>query len=674
MLNDTILSPSLTRSAPAKHRTETWQLVTLTAVLSLATFLHFYQLEQEGYANLYYAAAVKSMLTSWHNFFFVSFDAAGFVTVDKPPLGLWIQAASAWLFGFSGWSLLLPQVLAGVLSVALLYHLVQRTFGVTAGLLAALILTLTPISIAANRNNTMDSQLVLLLLLAAWAMMLAAEKGSLRWLLLSLFLVGVGFNVKMLQAFLVLPALYLLYFVAAPRSWRQKVWQLGVGTAVLLFVSLSWAVIVDNIPASERPFIGSSQNNTVMELIIGHNGGARLFAGSGPGGPGMGDNQPANFPPNGQPPGNPPTDGNQSGNPPPFAGQPAGGPPGLAGGGETGDQGIGRLLNQQLAGQISWFLPFALCAAVFLLLRSGFHWPLDARQHQVLFWLAWLLPMVLFFSFAGLFHRYYLEMLAPAIAALTAVGLLTWWQQYQQPGWYGWLFPLGIAATVILHAFIISDFPTWSRWLTPIVLAGGLGTAVAFAWLRSKPSHPSSLFAAALVALLLAPAIWSYTPIWFGGNTALPYAGPELQQERPFTTNSTTKTAETDPIPGLNQTLLTYLTDHYQGETYLVAGSNARTVAPYILATNYPAMAMGGFSGGDNILTADSLSQLVADGEVRFFLTSDQNGPPGRGQNNTLATWITQDCTAVSLPTTQTTPTGPRPAEPTPQLFDCQTP
>lgn len=687
MHNDTVFTSSFSQPV-AINRTRLAHLAALAGVLLLAVFLHFYRLEQEGYANLYYAAAVKSMLTSWHNFFFVSFDSGGFVTVDKPPLGLWIQAASAWVFGFSGWSLLLPQALAGVLSVGVLYHLVQRTFGPTAGLLAALLLTLTPISIAANRNNTMDSQLVLVVLLAAWAMMLAAEQGNLRWLLVSMFLVGVGFNIKMLQAFLVLPALYLLYFVAAPRSWWQKIWHLGAGTAVLLTISLSWAVVVDGIPASERPFIGSSQNNTVMELITGHNGGARLFAGGGPGGPGPTNGQP----PDGQPPdgspqnlppanGNPPINNNQPGD---GNNQPNNMPPGLAGGSETGDKGIGRLFNQQLAGQISWFLPFALFSFVLVFAGGGLRWPLDARQHQVLFWLAWLLPMVIFFSFAGLFHRYYLEMLAPAIAALTAVGLLALWQKYNQPGWQGWLLPLGIAGTVATHAFIIAAFPEWSQWLTPVMLIGSLGTAVLLLVIRYWQLDPvraprSSLFApilftAALAALLLAPAIWSYTPIWFGGDTGLPYAGPELQRGRPFfTANNNNNTITT---PGLNRELLTYLTENYQGETFLVAGSNARTVAPYILATDYAAMAMGGFSGGDSILTADSLSQLIANDEVRFFLVSEQNGPGGgpNGRGSDLTTWITQNCTAVSLQATTPAPNnnGPRPAESPQQLFDCQ--
>src|SRR5262249_18192812 len=158
--------------------------------------------------------------TSWHNFFYVAFDSGGFVSVDKPPLGLWVQAVSARIFGFSGWSILLPQALAGVASVALLYWLVRRVWGPVAGLVAAAALAATPIGVVANRNNTSDSVLILALLGAAWAVSIAAERGSLRWLLLGGVMVGLAFNVKMLEAYLVLPGLALVYLLGAPRTWR----------------------------------------------------------------------------------------------------------------------------------------------------------------------------------------------------------------------------------------------------------------------------------------------------------------------------------------------------------------------------------------------------------------------------------------------------------------------
>src|SRR3954452_10163301 len=198
-----------------------WHGLALAAILVLSAFLNLFRLTSEGYGNSYYAAAVKNMLTSWHNFFFVSFDA-GFVSVDKPPLGLWIQAASAYLFGFHGLSLLLPQALAGILSVALLYHLVRRAFEPVAGLVAALVLAVTPVAVGVERTNNSDGLLVLIVLVAAWAVIRATETGRVRWLLVGAVIVGLGFNIKMLEAYLVLPALYLLYFLAAPVSWGRR--------------------------------------------------------------------------------------------------------------------------------------------------------------------------------------------------------------------------------------------------------------------------------------------------------------------------------------------------------------------------------------------------------------------------------------------------------------------
>ncbi len=228
--------------------------VALLGILCLSAFLDWYQISKEGYANLYYAAAVKNMLTSWHNFFFVSFDA-GFVTVDKPPLGLWIQTASAWLFGFHGWSLILPQVIACLLSVALLYHIVGRTFDSRAGLAAALTMALTAVVIPTSRNNTADMLVVLGVLGGAYFVLRAAETGRRRWLFAAAAAVGLGFNIKMMEAYLVLPAFYLVYLLGAKVSIRRRITDLVLSTGVLFVVSFAWATVVTLTPASQRPGI-----------------------------------------------------------------------------------------------------------------------------------------------------------------------------------------------------------------------------------------------------------------------------------------------------------------------------------------------------------------------------------------------------------------------------------
>src|SRR5436309_12530319 len=266
-----------------QHRSPLWHRLALTAIMLISVFMNFFQLGQNGFGS-YYPAAVRSMMDNWHNFFFASYDPGGFVTIDKPPVGFWFEVASAKLFGFSPFSVLVPQALAGVLSVLLLYYLVRRHFGVIAGLLAALALALSPISMVTNRNITIDSTLALVLLVGAWAVMRAAETGRLRWLLLSAAIVGIGFNVKMLEAYLVVPAYGLLYLLAAPISLWKRVGQLALAGVVLLVISLSWALVVDLTPASLRPYVGSSQNNSEISLALGYNGINRLVGQFGRGG------------------------------------------------------------------------------------------------------------------------------------------------------------------------------------------------------------------------------------------------------------------------------------------------------------------------------------------------------------------------------------------------------
>lgn len=654
-----------------------WHRVALAVILLLAVFLRFFRLEQEGYANLYYAATVKSMLTGWHNFFFVSFDPGGFVTVDKPPLGLWVQAASAALFGFNGISLLLPQTLAGVLSVLLLYHLVQRTFGPTAGLLAALTLTVTPISVAANRNNTMDSLLVFILLLAAWAVSRAAERGRLRWLLLCAVLVGLGFNIKMLQAFLVLPAFYLLYLVAPPLPWWKRLVHLALATVVLLVVSLPWVVAVDLTPPEQRPYVGSSQDNTVMELIIGHNGMARLLPGglraltrsSGP--PTPSGSRPFAPPPGtrpGQPPGAslPPT--RRPGQPPAVPLTPSGRPgrPSAPGRGvgrpfvnEIGEPGLLRLFNHQLAGQVSWLLPLAGLVLLVAAWQTHLRFPLSQRHQSLLLWSAWLLPMVVFFSVANLFHRYYLEMLAPAIAALVGAGVVALWNDYRRPGWRGWLLPLALAGSSGVEACVLAGFPDWSRWLTPLMVglclaAGSVLVAARLARRSGRHIWTTVATAIGVLALLIPMAVWAFIPVWYGGDAALPYAGPDLLTEPRRTTS-----------PDMER-LVDYLLANRGDAAFLVATLNANTAAPIILATGEPVMALGGFSGGDPILTVDELAQETVDGTVRFFLL-----PAQAGQQADLRRWVVGHCTPVPPQLWRPAPSASGGPGGTLQLFDC---
>ena len=505
-------------------------------------------------------------------YFFVSYDA-GFVSVDKPPVGFWIQAASAEVFGFHGWSILLPQALAGVLSVALLYHLVRRSFGPAAGLLAALTLALTPISVATSRHNNLESLLVLTVLVAAWAFIVAAETGRLRWLVVGALVVGVGFNIKMMEAFLVLPAFYLLYLVGAPVGWRRRVIHLGLATVVIVAASLPWVVAVDLTPAEQRPYVGSSSFNTVTDLIVGWNGVERVV-------------------------------GNDKG---------------------VGEPGPLRFLNRQLAGQVGWLLPLAIVGlAAASSRRQGWRGrpglPLiNSRKHQALvLWGTWFVSQVVFFSGAGDWDPYYLAMLAPAVAALVGAGVVALWDDYRQPGWRGWLLPLTLVGVGGLQLYMLSLYPEWSRWLAPAIVILCLAAAASLVVARLKPrlrggGYPLAAVSVGVVALFLAPSIWAASTIWYGAETRSPTAGPQAGIGNDTSSRFGSNGGEVAPM-------VDYLEANQGDAPYLVAAMDSYLASPIILNTDEPVIAFGGFEGRDLVFSIKGLADLVNGGKVRYFV------------------------------------------------------
>ncbi len=600
-------------------------LYTLLAIFLLALGLRLFRLEQDGFSNLYYAATVQSLLTSWHNFFFVSFDPAGFVSVDKPPLGFWIQALSVSIFGFHGWALILPQALAGAFSTLVLYHLVKRGFGVNAGILAALILAITPISIATDRSNTPDGQLTFVLLLAALAAVKAAESGKLRWLVACAALVGIGFNVKMLQAYLVVPAFF--FFLPPPHALLKRLGQLTLAMLVMFTVSFAWTLAVDLTPASERPYVGSTATNHVIELVAVHNGVRRL----GPIAAWFGIRE-KEAPPSiaadieaasVQPVTPPPT--TDSVKPWPDGGM-----------AEVGEPGILRLFNPQMAGQVSWLLPLALLALISGIARTKWKQPLDREALFYLLWAGWLIPAIFFFSYGGLIHRYYLDMLAPPIAALSAVGLVTWTNDFLTHKRAGWLLPIVILLTTILTIFFLGYHPELGWLVIPIAVLGGI-TLLSFLLPLSSIKFPyQARTALILLNLLLVPFIWSTTPMWGGGDVILPYAGPDLIYWG----------GARDDITKY-ESLAAYLQSQHADETFLVATENAVVAAPLQLLTKHPVMAMGGFTGGDPILTTDQLAQLVVAHQIRYFLMEHHD--PITSEKTI---WLAKNCSLVKLDAT----------------------
>ena len=713
--------------------TTLWQRLALGGIIVISLFMNFFELGQNGFGNLYYAAGIRSMLDSWHNFFFVSFDPGGFVTLDKPPLGFWLQVLSAKIFGFTPFSVYLPQALSGVLSVALLYHLVRRHFGVVAGLLAALALALSPISIVTNRNNTIDSTLALVLLLGAWAVLRAAETGRLRWLLLCAVTVGIGFNIKMLEAYLVVPAFGLLYLLAAPNSIWKRIWHLALAGIVLIIISLSWALAVDLTPASQRPYVDSTQNNSEISLALGYNGINRLFGqlGMGPGGPpnrnagrpGQSPN-PNEIPPSLQQPsqgaGQPGGSGGPGGNGP---GGP-GGPGGSNGLFDTGIPGPLRLFNQPLGGQIVWLLPLAILGMLALAWQRRPRLQIDRQQQSLVLWGTWLLTMGIFFSVAGFFHQYYLTEMAPAIAALFGIGIVIMWHDYRLPSWRGWLLPLALIATGLEQIHILSSYPSWSLWLTPataILCTGGATVLIVLRIIqpielsRDQRNFLISVLSIAILGLMITPTIWAAIPVIQNTQAQLPVAGPAQQGDfgnpgGPPVNGNLGSPNGGPPLgsPGeasANMMLIKYLEAHQGNAKFLVATTSSMQADGIILATNKPVMSLGGFSGSDPILTTSQLETLIHQGTIRYFLLDsfgEGQQPPsaflenipkqyrdqlnqdrqrggggfGGGQQSSLTSWVTQHCTAV--PTSQwqsaSTTTNNRPGTSgANQLYDCAT-
>ncbi len=600
--------------------------------------------------------AIRSMLDSWHNFFFVSFDPGGFVSIDKPPLGFWLQAASAEIFGFTPLSIFLPQAASGVLSVLLLYHLVRRHFGIVAGLLAALALAISPISVLTNRNNTIDSTLVLVMLLGAWTVLRAAESGKLRWLLLCAVFAGLGFNIKMLEAYLVIPAYGLLYLLAALRRLRVRIAHLALAALLMLTISLSWVVAVDLTPAASRPYVGSSQNNSEVSLALGYNGVQRLLGQFGFGGSNAGNstsntsrNTTGAFPPTGT------GSGTFTGDfPQPGTGTSGGGSGGSSTGMfNTGNPGLLRLFNEPLGGQIVWLLPMALLGMLALAWQRRPRFREDPQQRSLILWGAWLLTMAVFFSVATFFHQYYLSTFAPAICALFGIGVVVMWRDYRSldksgtyDGWRSWLLPLALLLTALEQIHIIVSDPSWGTWLIPLIaIPCALAAAILLAArllprLRLNVRVVVSALCIALLALLLTSAVWSTIPVLADETASLPVAGSSGQTSGGLGVGGSSS---------VDTALIKYLETHKGSAKYLVAVVSSNEADTIILATNQPVMALGGFSGSDPIVTTTQLAALVKSGAVKFFLLNGfGGGSPGGSSQSALITWIEQHGTVVS--------------------------
>jgi 4-amino-4-deoxy-L-arabinose transferase-like glycosyltransferase len=456
----------------------------LPAVLAIAALLNLWGLSINGWANTFYSAAVRSMTTSWHNFLFASLDKTGLMTVDKPPLALWVQALSARIFGVNSLSILVPQALMGVAAAGLTYDLVRRRFGRPAGFAAGIALALTPITVAISRHNNPDQLLILCCVAALWFAVRALEDGRTKWLVWAGVCVGLGFETKMAVALFVVPGIALAYLWIAPRGRLTALRQLTLGGVAMAVVGLAWPVLVTLTPAADRPWISGTSDNSIWSLIFNYNGVGRVTGQTGaPGAIGGG---------------------------------------GGGGGAFGGNTGVFRLLQSGLGDQAGWLIGFAIVAGLGLLVASRLR-----RSDPRSGWLiavggAFAVSAVVFSYASGIFHPYYVSFLAPWTAMLVGAGV----GQALSGDRLGRIVgPLAIVGGAVTELVVLGNLSGSLSWAEPLVVVVGIAGAIALA-MRLSPRLRMIALAVTVAALLAAPATWATETLGHATSSTFPAGGP----------------------------------------------------------------------------------------------------------------------------------------------------
>jgi 4-amino-4-deoxy-L-arabinose transferase-like glycosyltransferase len=644
--------PPLGDEPPEAPRPRTWlrgdpadgRWVRPAAVLLMVTtaVLYLWGLGASGWANSFYSAAAQAGSQSWKALFFGSSDAANSITVDKPPAALWVMGLSVRLFGLNAWSILVPEALIGVASVGVLYLTVKRWFGAGAGLLAGAVLALTPAAALMFRFNNPDALLVLVLTIGAACMTRAVEAARGRWLYAAFALVGLGFLTKMLQAVLVLPAFGLVYLLAAPTPLRRRLWQLVVATFAFVASFGWWVAIVELLPASARPYVGGSQDNSVLSLIFGYNGFGRLT-------------------------------GNETGS--------VGGAGG--GGSRWGPTGWLRLFNGEFGGQASWLLPAALVllagglAVTWRAVRS------DRTRAALVLWGGWLLVTGATFSLGqGIIHPYYTVALAPALGAVVGIGGTALWRRRNELA-ARIVLAVAIGVTAWWTLQLLQRSPGWNPWLQPLVvftgIAGGVGVVAApYVGRRLR----AAVLAAAIVGGLAAPAAASVATAATPHGGAIPTTSPAVTTGGGFGgfggpggAGGPGGGGRGGPAPGRyagaappaggggggrgaggggllqSSVASSELTAALQADSdqynWVAATIGADQAAGYQLASGQPVMAIGGFNGSDPWPTLEVFQQYVANGEIHYFIPGGMGG--GAGTASQIADWVASNFTATTI-------------------------
>ncbi len=669
-----------------------WARPALAGLLALTAVLYLWDLTRNGWANDFYAAAVQAGTKSWEAFFFGSFDPSNFITVDKTPGSLWVMEISGRIFGFSQWSMLAPQALEGVASVALLYAAVKRWFGPAAGLIAGLVLALTPVAALMFRFNNPDALLVLLMTAAAYTLVRAIENGRTKWLVFTGLLLGFAFLAKMLQAFLVVPGFAAAYLWAGPPRLGRRIWQTVLMGAGIIAGAGWWILAAELTPAADRPYFGGSTSNNILQLAIGYNGLGRLT-------------------------------GNETGS---VGGRGAGGGQGTSFGGATG---ILRLFHSEFGGQISWLLPAALISLGAMVWVSRRAARTDRTRAAALLWGGWVLVTGLVFSYMnGIIHPYYMVALAPGIAALTGIGAMALWRA--RLGLAGRIAAAaGIAASAAWAFVLLDRTPDWLPWLRWLVAAAGAaaaGLVLAGPWLaglgrsrRAQLAIAAVPLGLALVAGLAGPAAYALDTVSSSHTGALPSAGPQAAgfgggpgggrfpggqagqfgrgtagTGAPGGTGSTgtgapsgtgaptgtppggTGSAGTQPggtatggtasgtgaggtagrpaggaggfgggggLGGsttVSSALAKLLERDASSYKWVAATEGSTAAAPLELATGDAVMSIGGFNGTDPWPTLAVFKQLVASHEIHYYVGQGSQSFGGGSGSSTIASWV----------------------------------
>ncbi|MGW6719141.1 ArnT family glycosyltransferase [Streptomyces sp. NPDC054995] len=671
-----------------------WARPALYGLLLAVGLAYFYNLSASGYANSFYSAAVQAGSQSWKALFFGSLDSANAITVDKPPAALWPMALSVRLFGLNSWAILAPQVLMALATAAVLNSAVRRRFGPVAGLIAVGVFALTPVAALMFRFNNPDALLALLMTVTVCCVLRALEQGRTKWLLWAGAAVGLAFLTKTLQAFLILPPLAVLYAVCAPVPVRKRLGQLALSTLTMVVAGGWWVAIVELMPASSRPYVGGSQNNSFLELTFGYNGLGRI-------------------------------NGEETGS---VGGGGAG--RGGGGGGSWGETGIGRMFNSEVGGQIAWLLPAALIllAAGLWLTRKAAR--TDSARAAFVAWGGALLMTVAVFSFmAGIFHAYYTVALAPYIAALVAMGAVVLWEE--RSAWWPRAVLAGTVVVTVLWAYVLlgrtPDHLPWLRWA---VLAAGLVGALGLLVVGRFGGRGLALAVVGLscAASLAGPAAYAVSTVNSGHQGSIVTAGPSaggfgmggpgggggrpggpgggdggqrggMQQPPGQAQGQNQARAQGQGNQGNQQgnapggmptspggtgtpfgegmrgggggggggmggllngasvdaeakALLTKGADDY---TWVAAAVGAQNAAGYQLATGEPVMAIGGFNGSDPSPTLAQFKKYVAEGSIHYFVSGGgMGGGPGgsSGTSSQISSWVTENFTEVTVGST----------------------